>query len=70
MKKKLTTTVMENGKSILGVIAGLAIAGASLAAAKLNSKGETDVCDEDVNKLDDDVAEETDEPAEEESSEE
>lgn len=70
MKKKLTTTVMENGKSILGVIAGLAIAGVSLAAAKLNSNGEIDVCDEDAEELDNDVAEETDKPAEEESSEE
>lgn len=67
---KLKNTIVENGKTIFGVVTGLAIAGASLMAAKLNSKPESDDYAEEETDSPVVDAEDLSEPSEEESSEE
>lgn len=65
---KIKNAVMENGKTIFGVVAGLAIAGASLFAARKGGEPADDY-DEDV-EVEEESEESSDGPAEEESSEE
>lgn len=65
---RIKNAVMENGKTILGVVTGLAIAGASLFAAR-KGKEPTDDYDEDI-ELEEESEESSDDSAEEEASEE